>query len=108
MPSTYAHFRFGREVAQHLTPENKKIVQTYPELYAIGLHGPDLFFYYQPLFSNALGKFGGELHNQSGRELFGQMSQPLVRTGFANRAGTSYLYGFLCHFALDRDRKSVV
>ena len=101
MPSTYAHFRFGREVAQHLTPENKKIVQTYPELYAIGLHGPDLFFYYQPLFSNALGKFGGELHNQSGRELFGQMSQPLVRTGFANRAGTSYLYGFLCHFALD-------
>ena len=49
MPSTYAHYRFGREVAQSLSPQNKSIVQTYPELYAIRLHGPDLFFYYQPL-----------------------------------------------------------
>ncbi len=101
MPSTYAHYRFGREVAQSLSPQNKSIVQTYPELYAIGLHGPDLFFYYQPLISNALGKFGGELHSKSGRSFFEEMSLPLVRTGYANRAATSYLYGFLCHFALD-------
>lgn len=101
MPSTYAHYRFGREVAQLLAPENQKVIQAYPELFSIGLHGPDLFFYYQPLLSNPLGRLGGELHNQSGRQLFRQLSLPLTATGYTNRAGTAYLYGFLCHFALD-------
>ena len=86
MPSTYAHYRFGREVAQLLAPENQKVIQAYPELFSIGLHGPDLFFYYQPLLSNPLGRLGGELHNQSGRQLFRQLSLPLTATGYTNRA----------------------
>ena len=101
MPTTYAHSRFGREVASSLSLPNREIVQAFPELYAIGLHGPDLFFYYQPLIPNALGKFGGELHGKSGRDFFKEMSRPLARTGYANRAATAYLYGFICHFVLD-------
>ena len=49
MPSTYAHYRFGQEVLKELPNDIKKIIIENKELYDIGLHGPDLLFYYLPL-----------------------------------------------------------
>ena len=42
MPSTYAHYRMGQEVRQRLSEPDKKVIEQYPDLYNIGLHGPDL------------------------------------------------------------------
>ena len=52
MPSTYAHYRMGQQVRSMLDGNEKKIVEKYPQLYLIGLHGPDILFYYKPLKSN--------------------------------------------------------
>ena len=46
MPSTYAHFRAGQRLRARLTGTPKAAVEAHPELYNIGLHGPDILFYY--------------------------------------------------------------
>ena len=58
MPSTYAHYRMGQQVRTMLDGNEKKIVEKYPQLYLIGLHGPDILFYYKPLKSNAINSIG--------------------------------------------------
>ena len=49
MPSTYAHRRFGANVLEHLPDEVRVQLEMNRELYDIGLHGPDLLFYYLSL-----------------------------------------------------------
>ena len=49
MPSTYAHFRFGQEVYKELLPKCRTVIDAFRPLYDIGLHGPDILFYYHAL-----------------------------------------------------------
>ena len=51
MPSTYAHYRLGQEVLDNLSGGIKSTILNHKQLYDIGLHGPDILFYYKPLFS---------------------------------------------------------
>ena len=44
MPSTYAHYRMGLQVRGMLEKKEKQWIEAYPELYQIGLHGPELLF----------------------------------------------------------------
>ena len=46
MPTTYAHDLFGQKVYRQLPDQVKEIIRKNGELYRIGLHGPDIFFYY--------------------------------------------------------------
>ena len=46
MPTTYAHDLFGQKVYRQMPEEVKKVIRENGELYRIGLHGPDIFFYY--------------------------------------------------------------
>lgn len=105
MPSTYAHFRFGRELREQLAAKESPCaaaISAYPELFQIGLHGPDIFFYYRPLSKNPVKQAAHEMHNLSGAELFTKMKEKLARLPEGHRtAATAYLYGFICHFALD-------
>ena len=61
MPSTYAHRRFGTNVLEHLPDELRAQLEQNRELYDIGLHGPDLLFYYHAAKSNPVGALGGSL-----------------------------------------------
>ena len=100
MPSTYAHYRMGQQVRTMLDGNEKKIVEKYPQLYLIGLHGPDILFYYKPLKSNAINSIGYELHRHSGKEFFERARK--VISGKNNREPyLAYTYGVLNHFALD-------
>ena len=47
MPSTYAHRRFGADVLVQLPRELREKITPYRPLYDMGLHGPDLMFYYR-------------------------------------------------------------
>lgn len=102
MPSTYAHYRFGQEVFQKLPPEIQKKITPYMDLFNVGLHGPDLLFYYKPLSSNAVNRIGYGEHKKSGREFFEPAGRVLENSRFSD-AHFAYLCGFLCHFALDRE-----
>ena len=70
MPSTYAHYRFGQEVLKELPNDIKKIIIENKELYDIGLHGPDLLFYYLPLKTNEINSIGYNMHEKTGKEVF--------------------------------------
>ena len=92
MPSTYAHYRMGQQVRSMLDGNEKKIVEKYPQLYLIGLHGPDILFYYKPLKSNSINSIGYELFERARKVI----SEKKDREPYL-----AYTYGVLNHFALD-------
>ena len=74
MPSTYAHRRFGAQAAARLPEELRGVVSRHRALYDIGLHGPDILFYYKPLFANPVNHVGYAMHDRPGIEFFRQAS----------------------------------
>ena len=100
MPSTYAHYRLGQKVRGLVSDEQKSIIESYPELFDIGLHGPDILFYYKPLKSNSVNRIGYQMHEKSGRKFFERAKKVILRKE-EKEAYLAYIYGVLCHFALD-------
>lgn len=103
MPATYAHYRFGREVLGKLGGDIRKKIEKEEKLYLIGLHGPDILFYYRPLGKNKINQFGHNMHKRTGQDVFSEMFEREEEiSGRQKEAVQAYIYGFLCHFALDR------
>lgn len=96
MPSTYAHYRFGKMVLASLTKEQQQCINNYRELFDIGLHGPDLLFYFQPLKRHPINQFGYAMHEKPALAFFEK-----ARTIVKSDEDLAYIYGFICHFALD-------
>lgn len=101
MPSTYAHWLFGQKVFEILPGDIKSSISADPTLFNIGLHGPDLLFYYKPLSKNAVNALGFEIHAESGLDFFSLAGKTVSNGAFAPEY-LSYIYGVICHFALDR------
>lgn len=99
MPATYAHYRFGVQALELLDPDLARLARRFRRLYDVGLHGPDIFFYYNPVIPTSTGALGTKFHNQTGKAFFGAAVRRLRL--HPSDAGTVYLYGVLCHYALD-------
>ena len=100
MPSTYAHYRMGQEVIKQVSSPARDIIMKHKQLYDIGLHGPDILFYYHPLVTNPVNAIGYGLHERSGKYFFGKAAE-IIETASDKEAALAYIYGFICHFALD-------
>lgn len=100
MPTTYAHYRFGKDVYERLPDSLKESIDEYRGLYDIGLHGPDLLFYYKALTKNPINQKGFAMHERPGQEFF-QAAAPIADAMTDSSPARAYLCGFLCHFALD-------
>ncbi len=100
MPSTYAHYRMGKDVIRHLNPKERDMIENDLDLYMIGLHGPDILFYYGALRSNSVNAVGFGLHDQSGRSFFETACKAIEKSN-NKQAALAYTYGVLTHFALD-------
>ena len=100
MPSTYAHRCFGRQVLAALPQEMQQLLRPEQALFSIGLHGPDILFFDHPLLGH-VSRLGHRMHKQSGAAFFRPAGEKLAALEFP-APETAYLYGFLCHFALDR------
>ena len=100
MPSTYAHYRMGQEVARLVPNQMKEVIYKNQELFEIGLHGPDILFYYKPLISNKVNQIGYGMHEHPGRKFFAHAAE-VIQENNGNDAYLAYVYGFICHFALD-------
>lgn len=96
MPANYAHHRFGKLVLQQMPADVKRSVQRFRRMFDMGLHGPDLFFYYNPFLKTAVGDLGNSFHCETGREFFGRVCA-VAKTEPAR----AYLYGVLAHYCLD-------
>lgn len=99
MPTTYAHDRFGKEVYRQLPGELKRIIRENKKIYLIGLHGPDLFFYYHPFTKNRISEYGSFLHEQKASILFEDEIKKYQEC--PSDAMEAYLLGFACHYLLD-------
>ncbi len=100
MPTTYAHYYFGRRAEPLLPEAAADAVRANRQLYNIGLYGPDILFYAQPLKSNPVGRLGSAMYDRTASAFF--CPARAVYAAAENRAGAlAYLAGFLCHYALD-------
>ena len=99
MPATYAHYRFGSQMLQLMPADISRTAKRYRRLYDVGLHGPDIFFYYRPGLPGKARVLGHKFHIQSGKEFFGRVCRGLRLE--PSEAAEAYLYGVLCHYALD-------
>lgn len=100
MPSTYAHYIFGQQIRGRLSGYERKVIDKYPELFNIGLHGPDILFYYRPLGKNKVNQLGSRMHSESGAKFFVHAAK-VLHTHDQYEKHLAYVYGVLCHFALD-------
>ena len=100
MPSTYAHRRFGANVLDHLPAPLREKLEAHRELYDIGLHGPDLLFYYHAEKSTPVAALGNAMHDEPGRTFFDR-ARRVVHEEADREAALAYALGFVCHFALD-------
>ncbi|MDD3403044.1 MAG: zinc dependent phospholipase C family protein [Hespellia sp.] len=100
MPSTYAHYRMGQEIKRMITGNEKTIIKNYSDLFNIGLHGPDILFYYKPLRTNKINSIGYGMHEKPGYEFF-EHAASVIQKNECSQAHMVYVYGMICHFALD-------
>ena len=97
MPAYYAHYRFGKQVLPSLPADVRQCIQRFRRMYDMGLHGPDIFFYYYNPLNKAVGAdLARAFHRQSGREFFTRACAQAQ-----SEAALAYLYGLLAHYCLD-------
>lgn len=99
MPGNYAHYRMGVVLLPTFPADVRRTIGRFRRLFDVGLHGPDIFFYHGLPVPTATGALGSKHHAQTGREFF-QRGCRVVRLE-ASEAAQAYLYGVLCHYALD-------
>lgn len=100
MPSTYSHYRFGKDILSRLPEQAQNFIEQYRELYDIGLHGPDICLYYEPMSFNPVKQNSFRLHKEYADVLF-QRTACLMKEAPNPDAYKVYLIGFVCHYALD-------
>ena len=66
----YAHYKFGKRVYRALPKEIRQLVRENAPAYWLGLHGPDLLFYYHALGKNRVNQLGVRMHGESARFFF--------------------------------------
>lgn len=98
MPTTYTHDLFGKEVYKRLPGEIRQVIRTHGELYRIGLHGPDILFYFM-VCKNPVTKFGTEMHKEKAKAFFTQGMKQVREND--DEELLAYLLGFGCHYLLD-------
>lgn len=102
MPTTYAHYRFGCQALAVFPEPVRQAAARYRGLFDFGVHGPDLLFYDKPFVKTEVNQLGCRCHRRTGRDFFTQGAKT-VRACRNREAAVSYLFGVLCHFALDRE-----
>lgn len=99
MPAIYAHYRMGVALLPTFPADVRRTIQRFRRLYDVGLHGPDIFFYHNPLMRSTIGALGSKLHAQTGREFFQRVCR--IARLEKSEAAQAYIYGVLCHYVLD-------
>ena len=96
MPANYAHYCFGQACLALLPESARRTVRRFRSLYEAGLHGPDPFFYYNPVLPTKASKLGKSYHKMTGRAFFESAAGRKPSEG-----AMAYLYGMLTHYCLD-------
>ena len=99
MPASYTHYSFGHTVLEKLPQRLKDTIIPNKEAYYIGLNGPDILFYYKPLFKNEINRYGHRLHDEKAYGFLERGKRYIEES--KDEVCLSYILGFVCHFVLD-------
>lgn len=97
MASLVTHYFFAERIRPTLPDKAKEIIEAYPDHYAIGAQGPDIFFYYLNFKKH---KTGGNIHSKPLAD-FIERNKDWTRKGPSLSPTWAYFFGFLTHFSLD-------
>lgn len=100
MPAGYTHYTFGQLVFNQLSLDKQKIISEHLDLYNIGIHGPDILFYYDALHSNKISQLGSIMHREEAYSFF-LNAKDIIKESHDKEASLVYVYGFITHFILD-------
>lgn len=105
MPGFATHYLFGVDAYRQLAPGRlKKNLKTNRSAFALGLQGPDLFFYYLPSYLLHRENLGALAHDSSTAAFLTYLIES--RRQFAGHEkqqniADAYILGFLGHYTLD-------
>ncbi|GFI26603.1 hypothetical protein IMSAGC012_01724 [Lachnospiraceae bacterium] len=104
MPGFTTHYLFGQQTYQSLQDsEQKRAIQKYNSVFALGLQGPDIFFY--DVISAVLAKKnpGSTAHTADTRRFLRQLldSPRIFPDKKDRRIAQVYISGFIGHYLLD-------
>ncbi len=99
MPESYAHKKMGAMVYKSLTKDTKALVHKHLPYFLVGLHGPDLLFFYRPGLDGHLREFGRGLHHRNFEEFYDNAKLQIEL--YRDDEKLVYFYGVLCHLYLD-------
>ncbi len=105
MPATYAHWRFGEDCFQIMPEDIKKIVNDNRDIFNLGVHGPDIFFY--DLTHKKITSYGSKMHKLPAMDFF-KNSKEVINNHEEKEQMLAYMLGFLSHFTLDSTCHSYV
>ena len=86
---------------QHFEGCHKDTVEN-TEIIDIGLRYPGYSFYYHPMKRNTVNGQGYDLHDKPA-DLFFRHAAETVKKAEDPAAARAYIYGVICHFALDSE-----
>ena len=105
MPTVYAHWVFGEECYKQMPKNIQDIIRENRDLYNLGVHGPDIFFY--DLLDSRILKYGSKLHNIPAEVFFKKAKLVYDKNGKKDEM-LAYLLGYLTHFVLDSSAHSYI
>lgn len=98
MPAFITHYLFALDCREEIQRFSDFEINF--NALAIGSQGPDIFFFGNPLSIKPMRKLGSALHRTKPELIFDALAEYLRES--SNDISTSYAYGFVLHYALDR------
>ena len=105
MPTTYAHWAFGRKCIEQMPQNLQDIIHANRDIYNFGVHGPDILFYL--LTDSKVTDYGYRMHNIPASEFFKKAKVAFKKHDEKDEMLT-YIVAFLTHFTLDSQIHSYV
>ncbi|MEF9992045.1 MAG: zinc dependent phospholipase C family protein [Romboutsia sp.] len=115
MPGSISHYLFAKDCLSKLDNKRvKNIINDNLDIYILGAQGPNFFDYdnYLPLISDKnLSMFSNLIHCKNINDFFANMIsysndnsciRHIFNTNNFKNITISYIYGFLCHYTLDK------
>ncbi len=104
MPGFTTHYLFGLDTYKHLnTNLLRQTIRSNQTAFALGLQGPDVFFYFLPSYTIHHNNIGAVAHTDKTGEFLRHLvnSRTLFRDSKERWIANAYIAGFLGHYTLD-------
>ncbi len=104
MPGFATHYLFGVSTVKACNkPATRKLIKQHYHAYSLGLQGPDIFFYYLPVFLRKQDNPGSIAHNHHTKAFLNALADSceLFETKKKKEIALTYYLGFIGHYTLD-------